>query len=521
VGAAGTTDREVAAAIAPFQPTDFPQDRVKVVPLEYHSDTQTFLQDIIEAARNSVRDESHHRVVLNISMGICPIVDDKTDEVISRCSELPPSAVTARLALGREWLRLLRGEDDWWSARTAADPESLESRLLITASAGNDSSDKAFLNAPWTSAALPAAELGFGPGGDPVEHALNTLVVESREVQQAMVDGALVYGPGCRSWFSTHDGNIAAFGESARPFGVLVASDGAGGTRDAFGTSFAAPQVASLAMYLWSIAPELKAPDVKSRIVGTSRADCSNQMPVIDAYRAALSIDGPITGSALDAPVRRGLLDIDGSEVFDRADLDIFISAFQTSNGALRYSRADLNGDARTGGDYKEIFDLNGDGALSVVSVPNHARDASIDERSGVTDAQVLCYYAFSWLTLNGSDLAALKSGLGAEPACDGTPDVPLLRYTSITYTALPFHDPVVDFNDQGHILVQNVNTVFAVNNSDQVIGCNNGWGFLDNASPSILLTGGSPDVGHDHGCFLDINNHGVIAGASASEGIL
>src|SRR5207253_448149 len=84
--------------------------------------------------------------------------------------------------------------------------------------------------------------------------------------------------------------------------------------------------------------------------------------------------------------------------------------AFATANGAVDYSRFDLNGDGSTGGAGKDRFDLDMDGAYGTASATIEGVPVSYDE-TGVTDDDVLCYYAYS--SLYRGDPAARTSAVG------------------------------------------------------------------------------------------------------------
>lgn len=192
------------------------------------------------------------------------------------------------------------------------------------------------------------------------------------------------------------------------------------------GTSQAAPQVAGLAIWLWSIEPSLSLADLKDIIVSTASTPpinasanpyspywgCSttSMAPVIDAYRATLALDKVKTGS-----VRKALFDVALSNhtvasptippdgIFDHADLRLWVNELLTRKGAnLDYSRYDLNGDGRTGEIKTAIgvgrsFDLDANRSLEMVPATIEGVSVSFDENA-LTDTEILCYYAYSAL---------------------------------------------------------------------------------------------------------------------------
>jgi len=173
----------------------------------------------------------------------------------------------------------------------------------------------------------------------------------------------------------------------------------------AFGTSFAAPQFAALAGYLWLLSPELRAAPVADTIASI-RANAS-ATGMISAYAAVLSVDSgrPLSPSA--SPVRLAILDVDGNGSFDQADLSAYLGALRP--GGLDAdpsdrddSRYDLNGDGFTGGMGAAAHDLDpidsprfGRRNLTLVTTEVLGDLTTYDER-GVTDVAALCFYAHS-----------------------------------------------------------------------------------------------------------------------------
>jgi len=181
------------------------------------------------------------------------------------------------------------------------------------------------------------------------------------------------------------------------------------------GTSFAAPQVAGLASYLWLLSDDLRLnqPIETTRLMLSQNTRVIGRDRVIDAYAAVLSLDRAQLPTPQSAPVRLAVLDIDNNGRFDEADIDAFAAHFFDATGAplspttRDFSRFDLNGDGFTGGTGTDFFDLDriGAGAAQYVA-PVYDTDITqtiegvtvhYNER-GVTDVEVLCYYAYSSL---------------------------------------------------------------------------------------------------------------------------
>jgi len=170
------------------------------------------------------------------------------------------------------------------------------------------------------------------------------------------------------------------------------------------GTSFAAPQVAGLASYLW-----LLSPDLQSRPIATTRRAILANVDgfgAIDAYAAALSLDAAVLPTAASAPIRLAILNVnvdgDSRDRFDEADLDTFLDKLFTGNETRDFGRFDLNGDGFTGGSTREYFDLDRVGSTqfgatrySTVTQSIEGETVSFDENQ-LTDLDILCYYAYS-----------------------------------------------------------------------------------------------------------------------------
>jgi hypothetical protein len=186
----------------------------------------------------------------------------------------------------------------------------------------------------------------------------------------------------------------------------------------------ATPQVAGLAAYVWTLKPSLTPQQVADILIrtavsaaelppDTSDPRCNKTAtpaPVVDAYAAVLAVNssGSITRQIADlkqAPARLAILDIaaaadtlgeDGR--FDEKDLKLWASFVGSdAPGNLDYSRFDLNGDGRTGGDSTAKFNLDINYPPTYASVKRSIEgvEKSFDEKSA-TDMDILCYYAYS-----------------------------------------------------------------------------------------------------------------------------
>ena len=179
------------------------------------------------------------------------------------------------------------------------------------------------------------------------------------------------------------------------------------------GTSFATPQVAALAAWLWSLSPALTVDETIAII-----KNCYNNKWV-DAYKATLSLDHSIS----NAGIRLSLLDIadasgqKGSDMlFDEKDLQMFLDSilyYEADRGSRTppwpkdHSAFDLNGDGYTGDTMLTPstapfdLDINTPPAYSTVDVipcdQPSSGDTTLDE-SALTDRAILLYYAYSQL---------------------------------------------------------------------------------------------------------------------------
>jgi hypothetical protein len=180
------------------------------------------------------------------------------------------------------------------------------------------------------------------------------------------------------------------------------------------GTSFAAPQVAGLAAYLWTLSDALRGEpsgatgDLIRRTSVSAAGAGLLGVPLLDAYAATLALDRPNGTFA----IRRALLDANEDGVFDHLDLQLFATAYRLGDPSAPtipsirdWSRFDLNGDAYTGGILIAPFDLDV-GGLDVNGLPSiESVDATIEgylisfNEAALSDLQILCYYAYSSAT--------------------------------------------------------------------------------------------------------------------------
>ncbi|MBL8200338.1 MAG: S8/S53 family peptidase [Chromatiales bacterium] len=238
------------------------------------------------------------------------------------------------------------------------------------------------------------AHLGdLGPAG--LTPAANLLVV-----------GSTVPGTQERSDFSNPGEQVSAVGEGIPIIPKTASQDFA----ITGGTSFAAPQVAGLAAYLWMISPQLRDTLPVADTVAAIQGNATGATKQIDAYATVLSLDPAGDPDPATWVIRRTLLDPDRSGQFTEIDLTAFIARYfeppslseQVVPDKPDYSEYDLNGDGYTGGPTRASFDLDRSGStrygaaqLSQIELQVAGERLGIDEQA-VTDLDVLCYYAYS-----------------------------------------------------------------------------------------------------------------------------
>jgi hypothetical protein len=267
----------------------------------------------------------------------------------------------------------------------------LEGRVFQATAAGNETTNGTN-ESPWSAAAL-RSDLVDPNTGQHIPPLANTLVVES-----VADTGSPAFDPGCLSSFSNTGGTIAAVGED------VYSTLNYGGAGNLSGTSMASPQIAALGEYLWSIAPDLTAPQIAAAIRATARPGACQDAPQADAYAAVLSLDQTTTPAPASAPVRLAILDVDNNGRFDESDVQTLANAIIKPAIDRDWSRYDLNGDGFTGGSKTAAFDLDPTGStragapnLSTVMQTINGPQVSYHEHA-VTDKDILCYYAYSSL---------------------------------------------------------------------------------------------------------------------------
>lgn len=229
--------------------------------------------------------------------------------------------------------------------------------------------------------------------------ARNLLIVDSGSNRESLDEVT-------QSEFDFLGADVRAVGE-----GVALAD------RTVDGTSFSTPAVAGLAAYLWNLSSALRnalPSETVKLIERTSRSTAnSSTVPIVDAYAAVLQLDnlpGCCNGTAF-APVRLGLVDVDGDGGFTGLDLQKFADAYglahpntPTIPAARDFSRFDLNGDGFTGGIIATSFDLDLNGLDANGRANINAADETVEgyeisfNEAALSDLQVLCYYAYSLL---------------------------------------------------------------------------------------------------------------------------
>jgi subtilisin family serine protease len=363
---------------------------------------------IIFQAKNSKRN-----IVVNSSTG-----NDLTcDETLAEC--LVP--------LARKWIKKVRGFALYETGKTG--PASLENKFLLLSAAGNI--DDAFVHSDAAldssyNAARLMTDLDTEKGVK-LDNLNNTLVIEDRENGSSQP-----YEAECLSDGSMRGGDLSAIGTDV--WSLTGASTGA---ENFSGTSMSTPQAAGLAAYVWALAPGLSSQELLSLLTQTARDDvCSGggaqAKPVIDAYNAVLAVDHASAlsgGGTPEAPVRLAILDVvdakgepGGDGAFDERDIEEFMQEYSAREGAIDYSRYDLNGDGWTDGlcDRTEKFNLDIDYPPSYGNVTQDIKGKAVafDEEKA-TDMHVLCYYAYSPLYMGDTSLRDSIVGSRCSE-CDG-----------------------------------------------------------------------------------------------------
>lgn len=310
------------------------------------------------------------------------------------------------------------GADIYWGLGAAAFESEINAATLLP--------DDAFLSSEFDWLALPPyADLPILTASSAekqvFEQYMHALGVDTNgPADNVLIVGSTIPGRSFdlleESSFSNSGPDLYAVGEHVFTFGGFTQ-----------GTSFAAPQVAGLASYLWLLSPDLRnrpVSDTREAILANTRG-----IGVIDAYASALSLDGDTLPTTVNAPVRLALLDLDNNGKFDENDLSTFLDKLFTGDDTKPdYSRFDLNGDGFTGGPTGEHFDLDRIGSTqygqtdySTVMQTIEGETISFDE-SDLTDLQILCYYAYSDLYKGDKDMRKQLTAGSCGVSVDVTP---------------------------------------------------------------------------------------------------
>ena len=392
------------------------------------------IQMTVQAAK-ALREQGRN-VIVNHSLGV-----DCINDLHAACSA--DDTLEAHLD-GQELIQLVTGDPTNASA-------SLQNAFLMFSSAGNNPNELAYhVSGPGAAAAgleVPVtatanadtlAELddqGRVVSATPLAKLGNIVSVEARD---AFAGGPgddpprSVYPPAplCLSSYATPGGSVSAIGTHVHTLdgGLPAAVD------DVNGSSFASPQAAAAAAWIWALAPDLSADRVKQILLHSATPDSADpvscpQAPethghlVIDAYNAALATDNPDfddpaksknLGQADTAPVRLWLLDVASTDSagnlledvpdgkFTQADIAKFLKEFRERAGQTDYSRYDLNGNSSTGEPYARTdignisrFDLDGDLVWTTAQQTVEGQVVAFDEEMP-TDLGILIYYAYS-----------------------------------------------------------------------------------------------------------------------------
>ncbi len=316
----------------------------------------------------------------------------------------------------------------------------LADRVLITAAAGNEADEDIARIYPGTAladfggrfnaAARADPDLSFTADralweptrqacpGDPCFPSLTVTPDERAELNDyvaalgpagripaanVLIVGSTQPGAIQRSAFSNAGEDVSAVGE-----GIPTMVNN--GTTQ--GTSFAAPQAAGLASFLWMVSPELRGRPLADTISAIT-ANASEPLNQIDAYATVLSLDPASDPDPATWKVRRTLLDVSEDGQFTETDIAAFIPRYfeepdlevEVQPTSRDYSRYDLNGDGYTGdANRREGFDLDRTGSvqfgapvLDALNLQVGTERRLISEASA-TDLDILCYYAYSAL---------------------------------------------------------------------------------------------------------------------------
>jgi hypothetical protein len=285
-----------------------------------------------------------------------------------------------------------RADGASWARRVRA--AGLENRLFNASAAGNHAGDSTL----WSERNAASVRTDLG-----TPRLRNTVSVENVTTASTPDHrpGCLFSGPGG----SNFNGDIGVPGTDVWSFDHL------GLPLAMTGTSMAAPLVAGLVEYLWTLAPDLRAQDLRNALIATASpavAGCTVfSKPLLDAYAATLSLDQATMISPATAPIRLAILDRDDDGDFDEDDLTQWADVLEPSGPVTvrTFGRGDANGDGFVGGDGTRGFDLDrigstraGAASFSTDVSQTVEGAATLFDETALTDAQIVCYYAYSTL---------------------------------------------------------------------------------------------------------------------------
>ena len=254
---------------------------------------------MVAVIRSTTTGTPPRRLVLNTSIGDPPRCIALTEEEANEVAE----------AGAMRWLRRLRGST--WLPGTGVPGSSLEHRFLHVAAAGNNQCPesqhgRAEIMAPWNWAATKVVD---------TDRLTNTIVVEARDLEGPRpVFGCLQpHEANPLGGIPLKKGSSVGGTVSAGRASTLLGPSGSVADNSVPGTSTAAPQVAGVGLYVWSVAPQLTPQRVKQIIESTATAGINSAScavdpgaPAVDAYAAVLAAD-PATDISR-AEVRRAIL---------------------------------------------------------------------------------------------------------------------------------------------------------------------------------------------------------------------
>jgi len=407
---------------------------LKIVPVDVRGRDVVDIIDRVTRTISAEQAAHSGAVIVNFSIGYglnyCgphsnePCAATDLDEVLA---EKIKRAITWRFAFGIHW------------AETAMSADRIDGSLLA-ASAGNERDlplaqaygglREAYLSSPWalatrlpsmsatladsarwTSAGVPSVMLDEASVAlledclaetvtGPVSGA-NLTVVGATGTAPTSVVGATDTAPTIELLHSLPNSN-----DGADLLAVGQAVD-VGLPKLLSGTSYASPQVAGLASYMWLLDDGLRHEPVANtlHLIAGAAQNTRTVSGILDAYSPVIAVDSVRGG----LKIRKTLLDANGDGVFDHIDLKAFADAYGLDDpdrpsipSARDFSRYDLNGDGTTGGIPIESFDLDGSplddtgrATLGDVDVRIEDYPVTMNERA-LSDLEILCFYAYA-----------------------------------------------------------------------------------------------------------------------------